>query len=68
MWSQQAAEKTDYIGSSAGRAGLIQSRRESGLLASAELVEKWICDSVIDFLTQLLSRLLHKLNTTAALS
>ena len=37
------------------------------MLASAELMKKWICDSVIDFLIQLLSRLLHRLNTTPAL-
>lgn len=34
------------------------------MLVSAELVEKRICDSVIDFLTQLLSRLFHRLNLT----
>lgn len=61
----RAAEKTDDIGS---RAGLIRSRRESGVSVSAELKEKWICDSVIDFLTQLLSRLLHRRNFTPALS
>lgn len=36
------------------------------MLASAELAEKWICGSVIDFLTQLLSPLLHRLDFTPA--